>query len=127
MNQPTTQESAREQLQYRELEVKHLNAVNQELQDELTAAKSRIKELTMNNTYLKGFGDAEPEYAPEPTDAQIISAVREHADKVAQNAVDSFRMDLKAALIALAKYDDNNALLCVLSDSAADLLFREEI
>lgn len=81
----------------------------------------------MNNVYLKGFGDSEPEYNQEPTDAQIVAAIREHADKVAQNAVDSFRMDLKSALIALATYDDNNALLCVLSDSAADLLFRGEI
>lgn len=81
----------------------------------------------MNNVYLKGFGDFEPEYTPEATDAEIVSAIREHADKVAQNAVESFRMDLKAALVSLAKYDDNNALLCVLFDSAADLLFRGEI
>ena len=45
MNQPTNQQSISEQLQYRELEVKHLNAVNQELQDELTKAKLRIAEL----------------------------------------------------------------------------------
>lgn len=81
----------------------------------------------MNNVYLKGFGDSEPEYTPEPTDAQIVAAIREHADKVAQNALDSFRMDLKSALIALATYDDNDALLCVLGDSAKDLLFRGEI
>jgi hypothetical protein len=81
----------------------------------------------MNNVYLKGFGDSEPEYTPEPTDAQIVAAIREHADKVAQNALDSLRMDLKSALIALATYDDNDALLCVLGDSAKDLLFRGEI
>ena len=45
MNQPATQKSIAEQLKYRELEVKHLNAVNQELHDELTKAKLRIKEL----------------------------------------------------------------------------------
>ena len=81
----------------------------------------------MNNVYLKGFGDFEPEYTPEPSDTDIVNAVREHADKVAHNAVESFRMDLKAALVALAKHDDNDALLCVLGDSASDLLFRGEI
>lgn len=45
MNHSTTQESITEQLQHRETEVKHLNTVNQELQDELTKAKLRIKEL----------------------------------------------------------------------------------
>lgn len=45
MNQPTAHQSIAEQLQHRELEVEHLNAVNQELQDELTSAKLEIKEL----------------------------------------------------------------------------------
>lgn len=81
----------------------------------------------MSNAYLKGAGDFEPECTPEPTDAQIVSAIREHAGKVAQNAIESFRMDLKAALVALAKYDDDNALMGVLCDSAEDLLFRGEI
>ena len=49
----------------------------------------------MNNVYLKGFGDSEPEYTPEPSDTDIVNAVREHADKVAQNAVDSFRYGFK--------------------------------
>lgn len=77
--------------------------------------------------YTKGPCDEEPECTPEPTDAQIVAAIREYADKVSQNALDSFRMDLKTALITMAKYDDSDALLCVLSDSAADLLFRGEI
>lgn len=45
MSNQTPKESIAEQLQYRELEVKHLNAVVQELQDELTKAKLRIAEL----------------------------------------------------------------------------------
>ena len=81
----------------------------------------------MNNVYLKGLGDFEPEYTPEPTDEQIIRAIRGHAVEVAKNAVKSFSMELQSALVTLAKYDDNDGLLCVLSDSAADLLFRGEI
>lgn len=81
----------------------------------------------MNNVYLKGPGDFEPEYTPEPTDEQIIAAIRDHASEVAQNALDGFMGDLKTALISLAKYDDNDALLAVLGLSASDLLFRGEI
>lgn len=79
------------------------------------------------NNYTKGPGDDEPECTTEPTDAQIVVAIREHASEVAQNALGSFSMELKTALIELATYDDNNALLCVLGESAADLLFRGEI
>ena len=81
----------------------------------------------INNVYLKGPGDFEPEYTSEPTDEQIIRAVKEHASQVAQNAVESFTGDLKLALMELAMYDDNNAMLAVLSESANDLLFRGEI
>lgn len=35
----------KQELEDRKLEIKHLNAVNQELYDELTQAKLRIKEL----------------------------------------------------------------------------------
>lgn len=81
----------------------------------------------MNNAYLKGPGDFEPHYTPEPTDDQIIRAIRDHAEMVAKNAVKSFSMELQSALVALAKYDDSNELLVVLSNSAADLLYRGEV
>ena len=64
----------------------------------------------MNNVYLKGFGDSEPEYTPEPTDEQIIRAPANMLIKVAQNAVDSFRSDFKDCTDSLANYDDNDAV-----------------
>jgi len=79
------------------------------------------------SNYTKGPGDFEPECTTDPTDAQIISAIREHAIKVAENAVKTFSMELQSALVTLAKYDDSNELLVVLSDSACDLLHREVI
>ena len=45
MNSATTIDELKTQLGYARLEIKHLNAVNQELCDELTAAKLEIKEL----------------------------------------------------------------------------------
>lgn len=78
-----------------------------------------------NNVYLKGPGDDEPECTPEPTDQQIVAAIREHSIKVAENAVKNFSMELQSALVTLAKYDDSNELLVALSDSARDLLHRE--
>ncbi|MDP5205472.1 hypothetical protein ORI99_00205 [Alishewanella sp. SMS9] len=45
MNAPTTTAELKTQLVNARLENKHLNAVNQELCDELTAAKLEIKEL----------------------------------------------------------------------------------
>ena len=77
------------------------------------------------NNYTKGPGDYEPECIPEPTDAQIVAAIRNHADKVAANALDNFRQELKTALITLAKFNDDDAVRSVMSDSAKDLLFRE--
>lgn len=44
-NQPTTVEQLQTELNDRNLEIKHLNAVCKELQDELTKAKLRIAEL----------------------------------------------------------------------------------
>lgn len=79
----------------------------------------------MNNVYLKGPGDDEPEYTPEPSDADIVKAIREHPIEVAKNAVKTFSMELQSALVTLAKYDEVNELLVVLSDSACDLLHRE--
>lgn len=79
----------------------------------------------MNNVYLKGPADFEPEFTPEPSDADIVKAIRDHPIKVAENAVKTFSMELQSALVTLAKYDDSNALLIVLSDSAKDLLHRE--
>lgn len=80
MNSPTIIDELKTQLKNARLEIAHLNAVNQELYDELTEAK---------------------------------------------NAVKSFSMELQAALVTLAKYDDGEDLLVVLSDSAKDLLHRE--
>lgn len=39
----------KQELAYRNLEIKHLNAVNQELHDELTEAKLKIQELENEN------------------------------------------------------------------------------
>lgn len=78
-----------------------------------------------NNVYLKGFGDSEPECTIDPTDAQIVAAIRENPIKVAENAVKTLSMELQSALVTLAKYDEVNELLVVLSDSAKDLLHRE--
>lgn len=45
MNAPTIIEELKTQLRNARLEISHLNEVNQELQDELTAAKLKIQEL----------------------------------------------------------------------------------
>ena len=45
MNAPTTTDELKTQLGNARLEIKHLNAVNHELCDELTSAKLEIKEL----------------------------------------------------------------------------------
>lgn len=81
----------------------------------------------MNNVYLKDPGDDEPECTPEPSDSDIVKAIREHPVEVANNAVKSLSMELQSALVTLAKYDDSEELLVVLSDSAKDLLYRERI
>lgn len=127
MNQPTTHQSIAEQLKCRELEVKHLNTVNQELQDELTKAKLRIKELSMNNTYLKGFGDSEPDCKPEPTDEQVIRAVKEHAVAVARNCTDEFPSMVRSALVEYFIFGKTRGLDDLANASAADLLHRSEV
>lgn len=45
MNSPTIVDELKRQLKHAKAEIGHLNAVNQELQDMLTAAKLEIKEL----------------------------------------------------------------------------------
>lgn len=45
MNSPTIVDELKRRLSDAKLEIGHLNAVNQELQDELTAAKLKIQEL----------------------------------------------------------------------------------
>lgn len=45
MNAPTVTDELKFQLKNTKLEIKHLNSVIQELQDELTAAKLKIQEL----------------------------------------------------------------------------------
>jgi hypothetical protein len=83
----------------------------------------------MNNVYLKGTGDFTPDATPEPTDEQIMRAIRDNPAKVMQNALDSFAMEWKSAgidWIASGLINDNS-LREVLNKSAADLLFRGEI
>ena len=45
MNAPTTIDELKTQLKNAKLEIAHLNAINQELYDELAAAKLKIQEL----------------------------------------------------------------------------------
>lgn len=81
----------------------------------------------MNKVYLKGLGDFEPEYQSEPTDEQIIRAIRDNPDAVAKNALSSFSMELTSALFIAAKFDDMDAVRDVLNKSAIDLMDRGEI
>lgn len=45
MNSPTIVDELKKRLSDAKLEIGHLNAVNQELHDELTAAKLKIQEM----------------------------------------------------------------------------------
>lgn len=81
----------------------------------------------MSIIYTKGKGDFEQDCKPEPTDDQIISAMRNNPDKVSKNALSSFSMELTSALFVLAKFDSDEQLRDVLNKSAIDLLERGEI
>lgn len=81
----------------------------------------------MNQVYLKGSGDSEPECKPEPTDEQIIRAIRDNPDAVSKNAIESFGMELTSALFMAAKFDDMDSVRDVLNKSAVDLLERGAI
>ena len=76
----------------------------------------------MNTTYTKGTGDFTPPATNEPTDEQIILAIRNNPQEVARNAREYFGMELESALFSLAKFDDIEPMRDVLNKSAVDLL-----
>ena len=81
----------------------------------------------MNNTYLKGSGDFEPDFKPEPNDDQVIRTIKEHAVAVARNCTDEFPAMVRSALVEYFMYGKTNGLDDLANASAADLLHRGEI
>ena len=79
----------------------------------------------MNNAYLKGTGDFTPDATPEPTDEQIIRAVKEHAVAVAYNATDEYPAMVRTALVEYFIYGTTDGLDELANASAEDLLHRQ--
>lgn len=81
----------------------------------------------MSDVYLKGLGDFTPDATPEPTDEQLIRAVKENAYSVARNALDEFPAMVRVALIEYFIYGKTDGLDELANASAGDLLHRGEI
>lgn len=81
----------------------------------------------MNNTYLKGPGDFEPDCKPEPTEQQVNAAIAQHAVQVCYNARDGYPALLSEALREYAMYRTTGKLDELLYASAEELLERGEI
>lgn len=81
----------------------------------------------MNNVYLKGPGDFEPEYTPEPNDEQLQRAIKEHAYAVARNSVDAFPSMVRCALIDYFISGRTDGFDELANASAGDLFHRGEI
>lgn len=146
MNSPTIIDELKTQLSNAKLEIKHLNAVNQELQDELTEAKRSAIEasdragnakiqldhaMTQLAVLKRDMVLLKPDYDLYQVDCSPESCelIVENPAKVIRNLMD-IRTGLTAELeTGLANFSagDGIALLQVMGKSAADILHREFI
>ena len=80
----------------------------------------------MNNlSSTKGPGDFEPECQPEPTEQQILNAMRNNPVAVWRNLIDSrsgYADAAETAMTEFIRYESTEKLNCALYDSAKELL-----